>query len=327
MTLPASGAISLGNIQTEFGGANPIGMNEYYRGGSYVTTNNTGVPTSGTITLNNFYNAVKEFSFTISSNTQNANLYTLAINAGWDGVIPVRATIASGYYLWSDSTGSPALVIPSNFSAGLVLVNNGFIMGKGGAGGQSGGAGQAGGIAIQNSSTNVNIVNQSGGYIGGGGGGGGAGSYNPTSQTYVSGGGGGAGGGSGGNGYRVDVTDTGGAGGAIGASGSKSSSSDPISGFGGGSGGGAGFGPGGGGGRIMPGTGGAGYAGAGSGGTAGAVGGNGANDTISGGGGGGGWGANGGNGSGANGGSGGAAIYGTATTRSITGGAIYGSVV
>jgi hypothetical protein len=135
MTLPASGAISLGNIQTEFGGANPIGMNEYYRGGSYVTTNNTGVPTSGTITLNNFYNAVKEFSFTISSNTQNANLYTLAINAGWDGVIPVRATIASGYYLWSDSTGSPALVIPSNFSAGLVLVNNGFIMGKGGAGG------------------------------------------------------------------------------------------------------------------------------------------------------------------------------------------------
>ena len=325
MTLPASGAISLGNIQTEFGGANPIGMNEYYRGGSYVTTNNTGVPTSGTITLNNFYNAVKEFSFTISSNTQNANLYTLAINAGWDGVIPVRATIASGYYLWSDSTGSPALVIPSNFSAGLVLVNNGFIMGRGGNGGTNGGGGGAGGPAIQNQSTNVNIVNQSGGYIGGGGGGGGGGPYNAGSATYTSGGGGGAGGGSGGTGFRAGTTDPGGAGGAIGAVGSKGSP-DTISGAGGGSGSGAGFGPGAGGGRIMPGTGGAGYAGAGSGGSAGSAGTNGSGEAVSGGGGGGGWGASGGSGNGS-GGAGGAAIYGTATTRSITGGAIYGSVV
>ena len=308
MTLPASGAISLGNIQTEFGGTNPIGMNEYYRGGSYVTTNNTGVPTSGTITLNNFYNAVKEFSFTISSDTKNANLYTLAINAGWDGVIPVRATIASGYYLWSNSTGSPALVIPSNFSAGLVLVNNGFIMGRGGNGGASGGSGGSGGPAIHNQSTNVNIVNQSGGYIGGGGGGGGAG------------------GGSGGTGYRAGTTDPGGAGGAIGAVGSKGSP-DTISGAGGGSGSGAGFGPGAGGGRIMPGTGGAGYAGAGSGGSAGSAGTNGPpGEWAGGGGGGGGWGASGGSGNGS-GGAGGAAIYGTATTRSITGGAIYGSVV
>jgi hypothetical protein len=56
MTLPASGVISLGAIQTEFGGTNPIGINEYYRGGAYVGSWNTDVPTSGVISVSNFYN-------------------------------------------------------------------------------------------------------------------------------------------------------------------------------------------------------------------------------------------------------------------------------
>lgn len=59
MTLPAAyNQISLGQIQTEFGGANPIALGgEYYRGGAYTTNNNTNVPTSGTIALSNFYSA------------------------------------------------------------------------------------------------------------------------------------------------------------------------------------------------------------------------------------------------------------------------------
>ena len=36
MPLQTSGAISLSQVQTEFGGSNPISMSEYYRGGSYV---------------------------------------------------------------------------------------------------------------------------------------------------------------------------------------------------------------------------------------------------------------------------------------------------
>jgi hypothetical protein len=36
MALQTSGAISLAQVQTEFDGANPIGMNEYYKNGSYV---------------------------------------------------------------------------------------------------------------------------------------------------------------------------------------------------------------------------------------------------------------------------------------------------
>ena len=38
MTLQTSGAIALSQVQTEFGGSNPISMSEYYRGGANVPT-------------------------------------------------------------------------------------------------------------------------------------------------------------------------------------------------------------------------------------------------------------------------------------------------
>lgn len=59
MTIPASGTISLTTVQTEFGGSNPIGLNEYYRGGTYVpnTAQNANIPTSGAIQLDDFYNS------------------------------------------------------------------------------------------------------------------------------------------------------------------------------------------------------------------------------------------------------------------------------
>jgi len=48
MALQTSGAISLWDVQGEFGGSSPIGINEYYGA-------DTGVPSSGTISLSNFY--------------------------------------------------------------------------------------------------------------------------------------------------------------------------------------------------------------------------------------------------------------------------------
>jgi len=38
MTLQTSGAISFSQLQSEYGGSNPISLSEYYRGGSYVPT-------------------------------------------------------------------------------------------------------------------------------------------------------------------------------------------------------------------------------------------------------------------------------------------------
>ena len=59
MAIASSGSLSLDNIQTEFGGSSPIDINEYYAGGSYVPAGCTGtngaVPSSGTITISNFY--------------------------------------------------------------------------------------------------------------------------------------------------------------------------------------------------------------------------------------------------------------------------------
>lgn len=203
MALQSSGAIKLSEIQTEFTGSNPISMSEYYRGGVYVTSNNTGVPTSGAISISQFYGTRREFAFTIASNQVNANLRTLAINAGWDEVSPVVATIASGIYASSNNTGTPALTVNGSFPTGIKLINNGFIVGMGGAGGRGariipsdpiGTNGFNGGLALFVSSA---IAIQNNGIIGGGGGGGGGGQSGSNDGAGASGGGGGGGGRSG----------------------------------------------------------------------------------------------------------------------------------
>lgn len=70
MTLPTSGPLSLTDIQTEFGGSNPISLNEYYAGGSYVPSGTTGtygaVPTSGQISIQNFYGTSNYYSYSKS---------------------------------------------------------------------------------------------------------------------------------------------------------------------------------------------------------------------------------------------------------------------
>jgi hypothetical protein len=76
MTLPASGAISLSAIQTEFGGSNPIALSEYYQGGSIIGAGvfpNT-IPASGAIQLDDFYNATNTYHYDgVSSPTYTFN--------------------------------------------------------------------------------------------------------------------------------------------------------------------------------------------------------------------------------------------------------------
>lgn len=58
MTLQASGPISLGDIQGEFGGSPAISISEYYRNNALVIddANNTGIPNSGSaIAFSQFY--------------------------------------------------------------------------------------------------------------------------------------------------------------------------------------------------------------------------------------------------------------------------------
>jgi hypothetical protein len=72
MALPASGAISLSAIQTEFGGSNPISLSEYYQGGSNIGAGvfpNT-IPYSGVIQLDDFYNATNQHAYAGASSTR-----------------------------------------------------------------------------------------------------------------------------------------------------------------------------------------------------------------------------------------------------------------
>tara|TARA_E500000331_G_scaffold358220_1_gene423480 strand:+ start:12303 stop:14666 length:2364 start_codon:yes stop_codon:yes gene_type:complete len=57
--LQSSGAISINDLATEFGGSAPHALNEYFKGGTLVPniSINSGVPTSGVISLDDFYGA------------------------------------------------------------------------------------------------------------------------------------------------------------------------------------------------------------------------------------------------------------------------------
>lgn len=69
MTTPTSGAIGLLDIQTEFGGVAPIGIDEYYAGGAYVPAGLFGVPSTGAIGVGDFYNKTKTNWGSLSVNT------------------------------------------------------------------------------------------------------------------------------------------------------------------------------------------------------------------------------------------------------------------
>lgn len=158
-------------------------------------------------------------NLTISAATNNYNIFTAAGSPA--GVVDVVLTINSGIFVRSTSTASPALIVGGAFASGstLTIINNGYILGKGGAGGNgtpgyyaAGAAGGNGGHAINFSGCNIaNIsVNNTSGYIfGGGGGGGGAGSWYWAYVLYnypgAPGGGGGAGGGAAGTATGIYV--------------------------------------------------------------------------------------------------------------------------
>ena len=180
MALPSSpNSISLKQIQTEFGGADPISISEYYRNGSYTTSNNTNVPVDSTIhppiKFSNFYGAAREILVVVSTTTTDLNVSTL-FGSYWTQTIPKRVVINSGVIIGATNTSNYALNIPSGFGGTVKIDNNGSIQGAGGA--SNGGNG---GPAILAGASGVSIDNQGTIYAGGGGGGkggtGGIGTY------------------------------------------------------------------------------------------------------------------------------------------------------
>lgn len=206
MTLQTSGAISISQINAEFGRGNSLSA---YRGtGWFTDAGGSGNFSTGAISMSDFYGkrlTSPQFNVTVSSSQTNFNLRTYAVNQGWNQSSKLVVQINSGVYIRSNNattswsgpgTGTPAMTISGSFPNGVELKNYGFILGMGGRGGNGGGrdangqVGYVGGQAIY-VSTAVSIRNAGTIAGGGGGGGGGRGVY----SEYNSGGGGGGGGG------------------------------------------------------------------------------------------------------------------------------------
>jgi len=179
MTLPSSpNSISLKQIQTEFGGADPISIGEYYGLDS-------GIPFTGPIKFSHFYGKILNATRTLAS-TQNFNARSdFENNATIVGGKKTASSVYSNnqavkYYITvngtmgATGTGSYAFDV-GTFPAGttIYLTNNNYIVGAGGAGGNRNSTnGGAGGPALILRNTTY-ITNN--GTIAGGGGGGGAG--------------------------------------------------------------------------------------------------------------------------------------------------------
>lgn len=138
MTLPASGTISLSQVQAEFGGSNPISITEYYGAAS-------SVPASGSISLSHFYGksatAVYAFSPTYSSSVggtavasggmpadYNPGIHGSVIwptgqgvnGAGWVGTSFTATTSTMYFQIGADNTASVYI----GSSSGTTLVGS-----------------------------------------------------------------------------------------------------------------------------------------------------------------------------------------------------------
>ena len=191
MAIQGSGSISMTDIVNEFGGSVPHSLSEYYRNGGEVPGNTTNVPTSGQISMSNFYNAVNEIQLTISSTTTNYQLSS-AFGSNWSTAVPKRLTINNGVTVGS-STTTAAMTIEGSMGGTLIVQNNGSIIGKGGAGSSSGSGGPGYTAVKCDQNGNITFQNNSNGAIYGGGGGGGRGGNGGTGGTGGQGGTGGNG--------------------------------------------------------------------------------------------------------------------------------------
>ena len=125
MTLPASGAISLNQVNVELlrSATASINLND-----SAVRTL-AQVGGSGTqISMSSLLGKSIDFSFTILGGDQ-VNLRTLAIENGWNQV--ARLTAYNYGPIYSSADGQYALVISGSFPNGVTLINVSYINGKG----------------------------------------------------------------------------------------------------------------------------------------------------------------------------------------------------
>jgi len=126
MPLQSSGLILFSNIQTEFGGSNPIFLSEYYNNSAtgYVS-DVSGIPSSGNITIGQFFGKAKQTATNLLTpgNAARNNDLTNAVNYLSADDSYVQMGINFPFYFFNTDYGSTNLVFWNSNSA--ITFNNG----------------------------------------------------------------------------------------------------------------------------------------------------------------------------------------------------------
>ena len=100
MSIPLTGPVTLAQLQIEFGGTDPVSLNEYYRGGAFVpnSVRNVSVPTSGAISFDQFRGSSKTATVTYA-----------IIGGGGGGGAGRNDDGGAGYGLYATSGGNSSI--------------------------------------------------------------------------------------------------------------------------------------------------------------------------------------------------------------------------
>ena len=106
MALQSSGEISFANIQTVFGGTNPISLSEYYKNASIgFTSGVSGIPDIGSaISLNQFYGKAKSIMLAgnVSGNMDTTNGSSMGIDGADDSSASIGTVGFSFFFFGTD---------------------------------------------------------------------------------------------------------------------------------------------------------------------------------------------------------------------------------
>ena len=130
MAITPTGPLDLTDIQTEFGGSNPISLSEYYAGGSFVQVGATGdngaIPSSGQIEMSKFFGAaaVTPMEFLVVAGGGGGGMANGPTDGGGGG--------AGGMRTSTESNVAPGTVITVTVGGGGGSTANRFQVGTNG---------------------------------------------------------------------------------------------------------------------------------------------------------------------------------------------------
>lgn len=189
MSVP-SGTASLSDIQTEFGGSNPISLSEYYG----LVSSPSGIPTSGNpLSIDAFRGKDNVYTLTADYFTSSITLTADDINgsgAAWVGVsggggggAGVVYASSSGFGSIGSGAGGGSGGIHGLFLSDVTdLIGASFVAGSGGGGSTTSGTPGSSGISNRGSTGGGSTFSY--GSVTAGGGGGGLGGNGPSPQPY-----------------------------------------------------------------------------------------------------------------------------------------------